>query len=84
MYRIVGSLVEIARLAGVEFEFGTAVEKILVDGYEAKGVVLDDGRCLNADFVVANADLPLCLPGTFTTRSCLPRYGAQTLLLLNN
>jgi phytoene desaturase len=50
--------VEIARLAGVEFEFGTAVEKILVDGYEAKGVVLDDGRCLNADFVVANADLP--------------------------
>jgi len=58
MYRIVGSLVEIARLAGVEFEFGTAVEKILVDGYEAKGVVLDDGRCLNADFVVANADLP--------------------------
>ncbi|MFL7837499.1 MAG: phytoene desaturase family protein, partial [Candidatus Promineifilaceae bacterium] len=58
MYRIVESLVEIARLAGVEFEFGTAVEKILVDGYEAKGVVLDDGRCLNADFVVANADLP--------------------------
>lgn len=58
MYRVVEALVEIARLAGVEFKFGTAVKKIMADGYETKGVVLEDGRCLKADFIVANADLP--------------------------
>ncbi len=58
MYRIVEALMEIAQLAGVEFEFGTAVEKIMADGYETKGVVLEDGRCLKADAIVANADLP--------------------------
>jgi phytoene desaturase len=58
MYRVVEALVEIARLAGVEFEYGTAVEKITADGYETKGVMLEDGRCLSADFIVANADLP--------------------------
>jgi len=58
MVRIVEALVEIARTAGVEFEFGTAVEKIMIDGDETKGVVLDDGRILKADAVVANADLP--------------------------
>ena len=41
-------------MTGVEFEYGTAVEKIMADGYETKGVVLEDGRCLNADFIVAN------------------------------
>ena len=58
MYAIVEALMEIAKVAGVEFEFGTAVEKIMVDGYDAKGVVLEEGRCLQADFIVANADLP--------------------------
>jgi phytoene dehydrogenase-like protein len=58
MYCVVATLVEIARLAGVEFEYGTAVEKIMADWYEIKGVLLEDGRCLSADFIVANADLP--------------------------
>src|SRR5690606_27428109 len=50
--------VDIAREAGVAFEFGTAVERIEVDGQRASGVVLADGRRLAADVVVANADLP--------------------------
>lgn len=58
MYRIVEALVEIAQAAGVAFEFGTAVEQIIVSGSKAKGVMLADGRCLSADAVVANADLP--------------------------
>ncbi len=58
MYQIVEALMELALKAGVEFEFGTAVSQIAVNGSEAKGVILEDGRYLNADAVVANADLP--------------------------
>lgn len=84
MYRIVEALVEIALLAGVEFEFGTAVEKIMADSYETKGVVLQDGRCVNADFIVANADLPYVyqklLPQDRTARSMSrKRFSCSTI-----
>jgi phytoene desaturase len=84
MYRIVEVLVEIANLAGVEFEFGTAVEKIMADGYETKGVVLDDGRCLTADFIVANADLPyvyqeLLPQGRMARRLARKRFSCSTI-----
>lgn len=58
MYRIVEVLVDIACQAGVEFLFNTAVARIEVQGNRAWGVRLTDGRCLTADAVVANADLP--------------------------
>ena len=58
MYQIVEALVTIAEEAGVDFEFGTAVEQIEVYGSKSKGVLLDDGRFLQADAIVANADLP--------------------------
>jgi phytoene desaturase len=58
MYCIVESLVELAQAAGVEFVYGTAVSQITTQGSRVKGVVLDDGRTLKADAVVANADLP--------------------------
>lgn len=58
MYRVVEALMEIANRAGVEFEFDASVERIDVNGKQARGVVLTDGRSLQADAVVANADLP--------------------------
>jgi phytoene desaturase len=58
MYRVVEALVEIAEAAGVRFVFQTAVEQIKVNGSAAEGVVLEDGRFIKADAVVANADLP--------------------------
>lgn len=58
MYRIVEALMGIARKAGVEFMFDTAVQRINVNGAAAQGVTLADGRCLTADAVIANADLP--------------------------
>ena len=58
MYRVVESLVTLARAAGVEFIFGAAVERIDVSSTRARGVLLADGRHLDADVVVANADLP--------------------------
>ena len=58
MYQIVEALMAIARAAGVTFEFRTAVKQILINGTEAESVLLNDGRCLKADVIVANADLP--------------------------
>ena len=58
MYTLVTALVEIAREAGVTFEFDAEVERIEVDGGRARGVALKDGRRLSADVVIANADLP--------------------------
>ena len=58
MYRLVETLVEIAREVGVTFEFDAEVERIEIDGARARGVALKGGRHLEADVIVANADLP--------------------------
>ncbi len=57
MYRIVEALAGLARQAGVEFVYDTAVERISVNGTAVHGVVAD-GRLWTADAVLANADLP--------------------------
>jgi phytoene desaturase len=58
MYSIIEALVAWAQRAGVTFEFDASVERIDVDGNQARGVVLTDGRQLTAEAVLANADLP--------------------------
>src|SRR5690242_12469351 len=58
IYRVIESLVSIAQAHGVCFLYGTAVKHIEVDGHRATGVVLADGSCMQADVIVANADLP--------------------------
>ena len=58
MYSIVEALTELAKRAGVEFEFDAPVERIDVNASQAHGVVLSDGRKLKSDVVLANADLP--------------------------
>lgn len=58
MYSIVESLVDLARDAGVEFSFGTTVSRVDTHEDRARGVVLADGSRLEADVVLANADLP--------------------------
>ena len=75
MYQIVEALMTIAKKAGVEFEFGTAVAQIAVKGSAAKGVVLEDGRFLKADAVVANADLP------YVYQNLLPANGMTDKLM---
>jgi phytoene desaturase len=57
MYRVVEALMFLARQAGVEFVFNTAVERIDIQGKRACGVVID-GKKVAADAVLANADLP--------------------------
>jgi phytoene desaturase len=66
MYQIVEALMSLARDVGVQFVFETAVERIDVDGKRARGVVVD-GQRLEADAVLANADLP------YVYRNLLPQ-----------
>src|SRR5215212_939635 len=58
MYRVVEALMAIAHQAGVAFAFKTAVKHIELNGSRVTGVILEDGQCLEADAVLANADLP--------------------------
>lgn len=58
MYSLTEALVLLARQAGVEFCFEMAVERIVVQGERARGVELRGGQRLDADVVIANADLP--------------------------
>jgi phytoene desaturase len=69
MFQVVESLMSIARKAGAEFLFDTTVARIEVSGNHARGIVLQDGRRIAADAVLANADLP------YVYRDLLPEDG---------
>jgi phytoene desaturase len=68
MYRVVEALMSLAREAGVEFQFNTAVDRIEVNSRVARGVHVN-GSFLAADAVLANADLP------YVFRDLLPGDG---------
>lgn len=57
MYSVVEVLMDLAREAGVEFSFGSSVSAIDTNANRARGVNLADGTRVNADVVLANADL---------------------------
>jgi phytoene desaturase len=58
MYIVVEALMDLARQAGVEIIFNAAVERIETTATHARGVLLIDGTRLDADVILANADLP--------------------------
>ncbi|HLP06078.1 MAG TPA: phytoene desaturase family protein, partial [Paludibacter sp.] len=58
MYRIVERLMDTATGLGVRFEFKKPVGRIVVEGCKAKGIELENGKTIEADMVIANADLP--------------------------
>ena len=58
MYALPLAIERLARELGVTFEYGTAVERIVVDGDRVTGVRLENGTVRTADRVLANADLP--------------------------
>jgi phytoene desaturase len=68
MYQVVEALMSLAHEAGVEFVFNSTVEQIDVNGKRTRGVVID-GQRLEADAVLANADLP------YVYNELLPRDG---------
>jgi phytoene desaturase len=66
MNRIVTRLVEYAEQLGVTFICNQPVERILTSGRTATGLLFEDGSRVEADIIVANADLP------YVYRSLLP------------
>ncbi len=57
MYSVVETLTDLARESGVEFIFNTAVDRIDTNATHARGVLLTDGTRLDAEVILANADL---------------------------
>jgi phytoene desaturase (3,4-didehydrolycopene-forming) len=57
MYSVVEALVGLARDAGVQFAFGSPVDRIDAAGNKVLGARLSGGSLLKADIVLANADL---------------------------
>jgi len=58
MHRLVEKLLELADKNGVQVYYKKPVEKIILNGKKAEGILLDDGTIVHADLVIANADLP--------------------------
>ncbi|MFW6183957.1 MAG: phytoene desaturase family protein [Chloroflexota bacterium] len=58
LYRVVETLTAIAEQHGVRFIYDAPVRTIETEGERATSLLLDDGRRLSADVIVANADLP--------------------------
>lgn len=58
MHRVVEKLLSTATGLGVQFNYKKPVSKIVVNGNKTDGIILEDGTEINADLVIANADLP--------------------------
>lgn len=43
---------------GVQFKYKSPVTKIVANGNKTQGILLEDGTRIEADLVIANADLP--------------------------
>jgi len=73
MYSVVEALMKLAREAGVEFIFDASVERVDVNSTHARALILENGQRLEADAVLANADLPYIyndlLPDKATAKS---------------
>ncbi len=57
IYAVARALERVARELGVRIEAGCDVRRILVEQNEARGVVLEDGRVVRSDIVIANSDV---------------------------
>jgi len=59
MYSVVEKMIEEALKRGVKFHYNNPVHKIIVNNKDkAKGIIDKDGSEIEADIVIANADLP--------------------------
>jgi len=58
MHQVIVNLVSIAEQSGVSLSLNSTVSKIRVEQGMARGVEMKDGSFLEADIIIANADLP--------------------------
>lgn len=58
MHRVVEKLLTTAIGLGVRVKYKKPVAQILVNGKKTEGILLENGKTVKADLVIANADLP--------------------------
>jgi phytoene desaturase len=58
MHRIVETLLTLAEKQDVKIQYKKPVAKILTNGNCTQGILLEDGTEIEADLIIANADLP--------------------------
>jgi phytoene desaturase len=58
MHRVVEKLLAAATGLAVKVQYKKTVDKIVVNGKQAEGIQLENGEIIQADVVIANADLP--------------------------
>jgi phytoene desaturase len=58
MYTIVEKLLNEALSSGVNINYSKPVKQIKINGKKVKSIILEDDSEINADIIVANADLP--------------------------
>lgn len=73
MYQIVEVLMELARDAGVEFIFSEEVGQIHTDGNKVQGMSSVEYKNVQADLILANADLPYVLDQLLPDKSLAER-----------
>jgi phytoene desaturase len=74
MYSVTHALVKIAESHGVSISYDSPVKCIQLNNNRASGVKLEDGRMIEADIVIANADLP------YVYQSLLPKSRTSKVL----
>lgn len=85
MYSITEALVNIAKKAGVKIILNAPVKSILVNGNQASGLAMCDGRTLSSDIVIANADTgyvydKLLPPNGHPSITETREYGCSTIM----
>ena len=58
MHEVVEKLLSKAVELGVQFQYKSPVSKIIINKNKTEGIQMKDGTVVNADLVIANADLP--------------------------
>jgi len=58
MHEVVEKLLSKAVELGVQFQYKSPVSKIIINKNKTEGIQMEDGTVVNADLVIANADLP--------------------------
>jgi len=56
MYSIITSLVKLAESLGVQFNYNSTVEEIVLDGRKAKGIKVND-EIIGGDIIISNMDI---------------------------
>jgi len=85
MHRVVEKLLAAATGLGVKVQYKKSVDKIVVNGKRAEGIQLENGEIIQADVVIANADLPYVydklLPGrTVANRLKKKEYSCSAIV----